>query len=316
MTRQTSYFEDTVRVKPIKLSNFAYWVRHTVRANRRYYHNKRRPLSIHRLLHTATPNLRQPVFLVGPARSGTTFLGECLATLPEFSYHFEPVITKSAARYVYEGIWGFRKAQFFYWQVYGWLMRIHLDGDLRFAEKTPNNCFLVSFLHQAFPDAQFIHIIRDGRDAALSHSKKPWFQAAFAKSRKREPGGYLYGPYAQFWVEQERKEEFETTSDIHRCIWAWRRFTESVLKQATDLPASQYYELRYEALVTNPKEEADRLLKYLGIENPLSCHLFHEAVAQAEQSSLNGWQRELSSEQLEQIEREAGLLLRDLGYLS
>ncbi len=316
MKRQTSHVETTERVKPIKWSNLVHWMRQTTKANRNNYLTKERPLSTHRLWYLVVPALQRPIFLIGPARSGTTFLGKCLATLPEVSYHFEPVITKAAARYVYEGIWSFRKAKFFYRQVYSWLMRIHLDGDLRFAEKTPNNCFLVSFLHKAFPDAQFIHIIRDGRDAALSHSKKPWFQAAFAGSGKREPGGYLYGPYAQFWVEQERKEEFETTSDIHRCIWAWRRFTESVLEQATNLPASQYYELRYEALVTNPKEEAGRLLKYLGIEDSLSHRLFHKAVARAEPNSLGGWQRELSSEQLEQIGKEAGLLLRKLGYLS
>ena len=41
--------------------------------------------------------------------------------------------------------WGFALASFFYRQVYVWLMRIHMDGNLRFTEKTPRNCFIIPF---------------------------------------------------------------------------------------------------------------------------------------------------------------------------
>ena len=280
------------------------------------YESIDRSLSVSRVLSLLLPNLRQPIFIIGAPRSGTTFLGACIAKLPEISYHFEPIATKAAARYVYEGLWNAPKAQWFYRTAYAWLMRAHLDADLRFAEKTPRNCFLVDFLYQAFPDAQFVHIIRDGRDAALSYSKKPWLQAASAKSGKFEPGGYEYGPYARFWVERDRVEEFETTNDIHRCIWAWRRFTEQALESASHLPAGQYHELRYEALVAKPDEETARLLDFLNIGNPKSRSRLHEAVAEVRPDSVNQWQRELSAEQLQQIETEAGMLLQQLNYFA
>ena len=300
------------------LANSLEWfriVRRTARSDRYSYQSKNRSISAWRLGRLIVPNLRCPIFIIGAPRSGTTFLGKCLAALPEISYHFEPVATKVAARYVYEKIWGFTKARFFYRQVYGWLMRIHMDGHLRFAEKTPRNCFLVPFLYRSFPDAQFIHIIRDGRDAALSLSKKPWYQAALAYSGKREPGGYPYGPYAHFWVERERKTEFETTTDIHRCIWVWRRHTESALMAAAGLTTAQYYEIRYEALVTNPWEEANRLLKFLDISKATVGQRFHETLAQAVPDPIGKWQQKLCSEQLDQIEAEAGPLLRQLEYL-
>jgi hypothetical protein len=271
-------------------------------------------MSFHRLGRIAFPNLSRPIFLIGSPRSGTTFLGRCLGILPEISYHFEPIATKAAARYVYEGIWSLKWSGIFYRLVYSWLMRIHLDGDCRFAEKTPRNCFLVTFLLSVFPDAQFIHIIRDGRDAALSHSKKPWLQMASANSGKRESGGYPFGPYARFWVEKKRKREFETTSDIHRCIWAWRRHTESALRQCKLLPPNQYHELRYEKLVQNPDKEADRLLNYLNISNRVSYNKFHNAVATVHHKSIGKWSNTLSSDQIKQIEKEAGLLLQKLGY--
>lgn len=299
-----------------QVESFNLWrlMRRTAIADRRKYLQQPRSLSAQRLLSVVTPNLQKPIFLVGAPRSGTTFLGSCLAQIPEISYHFEPIATKAAARYVYQGEWGTTQASWFYHLVYAWLMGKYLDGDLRFAEKTPRNCFLIDFLFQAFGDAQFVHIIRDGRDAALSYSKKPWLQAAQAQSQLKEPGGYRFGPYARFWVEPERKGEFESTSDIHRCIWAWRRHTQSALNAGARLRQTNYHELRYEALVTNPAQEAERLLNFLGITSPQSRQFFYQAVAQAQTNSVGLGYQELSSAQLEQIDAEAGELLEQLNY--
>ncbi|MGD1855061.1 MAG: sulfotransferase [Leptolyngbyaceae cyanobacterium] len=302
------------KVKSLQWSGLLDLVKKTTAADRKKYQHKGRQMSASRLWHLVFPNLSQPIFIIGSPRSGTTFLGACIGSLPDVSYHFEPIATKAAARCIYEQEWGFRKTKWFYRLVYGWLMRIHADGDLRFADKTPRNCFVVDFLNQAFPNAQFVHIIRDGRDAALSHSKKPWMQAAQAKSPKYEPGGYPYGPYARFWVEPERIAEFESTSDIHRCIWAWRQHTENALDAIANIPQDRYHELRYEDLITNTESETERLLDFLSIDNPASRQHFHDAVSKVRPDSVGLWKNELSSEQLQQVEQEAGELLRKLNY--
>jgi Sulfotransferase family len=290
-------------------------IRRSIISDYKKYQSINRPISFPRLLSLLTPNLKRPIFIVGAPRSGTTFLGECIAQLPEVSYHFEPIANKVAARYIYEELWDFSKSSWFYKTAYAWMMRSHFDSDLRFAEKTPQNCFLIDFLRQTFPDAQFIHIIRDGRDSALSYSKKPWLQAAQSNSGKFEPGGYPYGAYARFWVERDRVQEFESTSDIHRCIWAWRRFTEKALESASCLSATQYHELRYEALIENPSFETTRLLKFLDITDPISQSLFQtNLITSVNSSSVNQWRNELSQEQILQIEAEAGQLLQKLGY--
>ena len=311
MSGTVGHIEQKKQVEPFHLLQL---VRQTTLADRKKYQKKQRPMSVRRLWGVLQPNLRRPVFVVGAPRSGTTFLGECLSALPELSYHFEPVATKAAACYVYEGRWRMAKARGVYRSVYSWLLRQHLDADLRFAEKTPRNCFLIQFLSDAFPDAQFIHIIRDGRDAALSYSKKPWLQAATSGSGRTEPGGHKVGAFARFWVEPERVHEFETTSDIHRCIWAWRRFTASALEAAAQLPADRYHELRYESLARNPEDESNQLLNFLGITEPKSCDLFHQAVAKVNSNSIGQWREALSDEQLQEIEQEAGQLLRQLYY--
>ena len=289
-------------------------LRQTAICDRKVYSTANRQLSSSRILSLLSPNLRQPIFIVGAPRSGTTFLGECLAKVPEISYHFEPIATKAAARYVHENKWTTAKSAWVYRTIYGWLMRLHFDADLRFAEKTPRNSFLIPFLLQVFPDAQFIHIIRDGRDAALSYSKKPWLQSAQVNSGLYEPGGYPYGPYPRFWVESERAQEFRITSDIHRCIWAWRRFNTAVLDASKDLSSQQYYQIRYEDLVFSPVQEATNLLDFLHISQPKSRQLFEREVSKAKTSSVNQWQRELSNHQLQKIYAEAEELLLKLGY--
>jgi Sulfotransferase family len=313
-TQPVRYVED------IGLWSVTRLIRRTIEQDRRIYvttkGDTRRALTTRRILSSIYPRLRRPIFIIGAPRSGTTFLGKCVAALPQMSYHFEPVATKAAGRYVFEGRWSFATGRIVFSSVYRLLLQLHVDGDLRFVEKTPQNCFLVSFLARAFPDATFVHIIRDGRAAAFSYSKKPWLLARSASRRSREPGGYLLGPYARHWVESNRRAEFESTTDFHRCIWAWRLHTESALRQATTLRRGAYYELRYEHLVNRPIEEARRLLTFLGITENESVRRFESAVQRASTASLDGWKQQLTASQMREADMEAGGLLRQLGYVA
>jgi hypothetical protein len=257
--------------------------------------------------------LRRPVFVLGAPRSGTTFLGGALGSVPEFSYHFEPVITKALAGAVAEGTWGARAAGAVFRLTYSTLLWNDGGGDRRFTEKTPQNCFIVQFLASQFPDAQFVAIIRDGRDAALSYAEKPWLAERSRGSGRREPGGYSYGPYPRFWVEPERREEFATTSDLHRCIWAWRRHTEALLADGRQLASNRYLELRYEELVASPQEHSERIADFLAIGTNGRAELMR-ALAAGRTRSVGRWRSELSDADSTLMMNEAGPLLESLGY--
>ncbi len=301
---------------PISWLNLPNWALKTYRAERRYYRKlgRGRRLTSSRLAASVLPRIERPIFVVGAARSGTTFLGDCIGHLPEVSYHHEPPATKAAGRYVYEGLWGFGHARWFYRTVYAWLLRAELDGGLRFCEKTPTNALLIPFLDRAFTEAQVIHIIRDGRDASASHMRKPWLLASARDSGVREPGGYLHGPYAPWWVERDRRAEFENTTDAHRVIWAWRRYTEEALKDGPALGPERYLEVRYETLVTHPRDEGEKILDFLNIARPASRASFMAAMDRAEEGSIGGWKRSFDANQLAEIEADSGDLLRKLGY--
>lgn len=300
---------------PIRWRNLARWLRETRRVDdlRRTEKPSRRATA-GRLVRMALPSVRRPLFVLGAPRSGTSFLGDALGGLPEFTYHYEPPLTKAAARYVHEGRWSFARAALLYRFTYWWLAARRLEADLRFAEKTPQNAFVIGFLARAFPGAQFVHIVRDGRDAALSYRSKPWLRRDAGGSGKRESGGYPFGPWARYWVEPERRAEFEATSDLHRCLWAWRRHTESALAQGAALPAGRYLEVRYERLAQDPLPEAHRLLDFLGIAAADSRRLLHARLGRARPQSVGRWQQELQDDERALVEQEAGALLRRLGY--
>jgi len=259
------------------------------------------------------PRLRRPVFVIGAPRSGTTFLGSCLGRLPEISYHFEPRLTKAAARCVYDGSWSTRRGRAVFRLSYCALLLAALDGGRRFAEKNPENSFVVPFLAAAFPGAQFVHLVRDGRDAAVSHAEQPWLAAASAATGRRGRGGQLHGPNARWWVEPERRQEFALVPDIVRSAWCWRRFTEAALDGVGRLQARCAVEVRYEAMVSEPAATADLLADFLDV-SPAGRVALAAGLAGATRRSVGRWRAALGEPELTSVQAEIGPLLARLGY--
>jgi hypothetical protein len=84
-------------------------------------------------------------------------------------------------------------------------------------------------IHQVFPDTQFIHIIRDGRDVANSVMKMSW------------------GP-----------------SDIIEAAEWWREYVRLGRCMGMMLPDNQYMEIRYEDLVLEPEVSLRKICNFLG----------------------------------------------------
>lgn len=259
------------------------------------------------------PRLHRPIFIIGAPRSGTTFLGSCIGRLPEVSYHLEPRLTKAAARCVYDGSWSERRSAAVFRLSYSALLLAALDGGRRFAEKNPENGFVLPFLAAALPAAQFVHIIRDGRDATVSHAEQPWLAAASAREVRRGRGGQLWGPYPRWWVEPGRRDEFTQVSDLVRSAWCWRRFTAAALDGLAGLPAGRVTELRYESLVQDPVTAADQLADFLDT-SPAGRQALRAGLAEARTSSVGRWRHVLDERGVAEVETEIGPLLRQLGY--
>lgn len=258
--------------------------------------------------------VRRPVFVLGSPRSGTTYLGTLLSAVPGASYFFEPPILKYYSRLVYDGEVSTEEAGRFYRRVFRVLRLVAPGMGPRVIEKNPNHTWIAETLAKAFPDARFVMIIRDGRDAALSLLEKPWHRADSAGSGKFEPGGYAYGPQPHFYIEPDRRDEYAATDDLTRCAWVWRRHTDEVLRLQEALPVGSWHALRYEDLLSSPDETLGELLAFLEVDTPAARRAVSEVASTGHRASIGRWRKRLTDDDLERVDREAGPLLRRLGY--
>jgi Sulfotransferase family len=241
------------------------------------------------------------VFVLGSPRSGTTFLAGAIGSLPGFVDLGEVAPVKAAVPELarLDPPAAARRLR----RTLAVARRVGLVGAVRPVEQTPELAHVVDVLPLAFPEAQVVHIVRDGRDVVSSLLEKTWLRPVRSGA---DDAGVAYGAYARFWVEPERRDEFEAASDARRAAWAWRRYVSA----ARGAQAAKH-ELRYEMLTSDPTAVAAELAAYLGApEERLAT-----ALARAHGSSVGRFRSDLDEEQLADVMAEAGGLLRELGYL-
>jgi Sulfotransferase family len=170
-------------------------------------------------------------------------------------------------------------------------------GKRRFGDRTPLYMLYLDALEQAFPRAQYVHIIRDARDAALSF-----------RAMRAPPRGSWAWPHGLYdFAEQWRLE-----------VTGARHFGATVA-------AGRYLELRYEDLVAAPEPKLREVCDFLGFEFEPAMLEFHRDVqpgqfrnhARLREPASPGsrnWRKEMSAAQLRRFEAIAGGLLSELGY--
>jgi hypothetical protein len=240
------------------------------------------------------------VFVVGSPRSGTTFLAGAIGSLPGFLDLGEVAPVKAAipdlaALDPEEAARRLRR-------ILVLARRAGLVGSVRPVEQTPETAHVVRALPLAFPSATVVHIVRDGRDVVCSLLEKPWLRGEQAKV---DDAGVPYGTYARFWVDPDRRAEFEMATDARRAAWVWRSYVTAARSAGVPL-----VELRYEELADDPAAVAGRLAHALDT----SADDLTTALSRAHGSSVGRYRTDLSAEQLADVEDEAGALLRELGY--
>ncbi|HEY7381878.1 MAG TPA: sulfotransferase [Gaiella sp.] len=240
------------------------------------------------------------VFVVGSPRSGTTFMGGALGSLPGFVDLGEVQPLKAAVPELYglpdeEASERLRRAL-------ERVRRLALVRRLRGVEQTPETSFVLGAALRAYPRATAVHMVRDGRDVVCSLLERGWLSAG---SSGEDDAGLEFGAHTRFWVEPGRVDEFRGSSDTTRAAWAWRRYVTA----ARAVP-ERTYELRYEDLVADPSAVAAGLAPFLGVD----ATSLASALSDAHDRSAGRWRRDLDEEQLADVERESGDLLRELGY--
>ena len=242
------------------------------------------------------------VFVIGSPRSGTTFLAGAIGSLPGFVDLGEVAPLKAAVPELagLDPPGAARRLR----RVLAIARRIGLVGAVRPVEQTPELVHLVGVLPLAYPEAKIVHIVRDGRDVACSLLEKPWLRP---EQTRADDAGISYGSYARFWVEPDRRVEFETASDARRAAWAWRRYVTAA--RSAQAPV---FEVRYERMTDNPHAVAEQLGNYLDAPSDALA----SELERAHGESVGRHRVDLDEEQLADVLAEAGDLLHELGYLT
>jgi hypothetical protein len=169
-------------------------------------------------------------------------------------------------------------------------------------EKTPDYVRRIPLLRGLFPHSRFVHIIRDGRDVALS--LRDW------ANDKKGPGKL------ERWAEDPIA--------VSALWWSWQ--VKSGRKAGRRLGAKGYLEVRYEALVNDPDAELRRLCAFLDIPFRSEMLRFHEGRRKESPGlsaksawkpttpGLRDWRRQMTAIETALFEAIAGPLLRELGF--
>ena len=271
-----------------------------------------------------------PLFVVGCGRSGTTMLRLMLDSHPDLAIpgesHFITELWKRRRRYrspagfdaprlvadimrmSHFQRWGMPEALVWEWlealekpgfaQSVEAVFRSYADyqGKKRWGDKTPIYVRAIPLLVRLFPNARFLHIIRDGRNVAASYLTLPW------------------GP-----------------ATIKQAAWRWRRDVSAGRRAGRKLGPGRYLEIRYEALVSHPREVLQSVCRFAGLpfhERMLEFHAdarsriqsrpdridLHTSVTQPLRAGIRDWRSELTDGQVLAFEAGAGSLLAALGY--
>jgi hypothetical protein len=164
------------------------------------------------------------------------------------------------------------------------------EGKSRWGDKTPYYVLHISKLLDWWPDAQIIHIVRDGRDVALS----------------------MFG----------RRHDFRAYNTYH-VAKQWQHYVETGHSQGQLLPASQYLELRYEDMISDQKTALQNICTFLG-ENYSDELLDYKKAGIAgktpllqkpiQKSNRDKWRNEMSHWQIRVFESATADTLKKFDY--
>jgi hypothetical protein len=174
---------------------------------------------------------------------------------------------------------------------------LRAEGKPRFINKNTTNTIRMRYLNRLFPDAYFVHLVRNPRAVVASLLKVSWW------------------PDLPVWCWDNRTPtEWVRAGNCPEVLAAelWRREVEVALADRECLPATRYLQIRYEDLVQDPRAVAARTLDFAELDwtEPFETTFRQFKISDANRKS----QFDFDDKQLAQIERVAGPLARTLGY--
>lgn len=208
------------------------------------------------------------------------------------------------------------------------------SGKTMVVDRTPHYVSYLDEVHTVFPETKVVHIIRDGRDSAISNLHAVWNTA-------RDRGG----PVDLDAEETERRDAYQEDPDGYlksgesifteqRITSLAKRWTRTIRKGRHDgrtLFGPNYLELRYESLLKDTVSELEKLFGFLEVSQDREIleqiavkNSFErwagrkpgeEQLGSFFRKGVSGdWKHVFNARDREVYRRHAGGLLAELGY--
>ncbi|MGI9050972.1 MAG: sulfotransferase, partial [Rubrobacteraceae bacterium] len=304
-----------------------------------------------------------PFFVVGHGRSGTTWSERLLNTHPEvlcvgsgmfFGWDmglFEGQKTLYSTLYKSEDLRIWHDMQTNYWSprsfeedlpgyirgltdhvLYGGLAR---SGKKLVGDRTPHHISSLDEIHAIYPEAKIIHIIRDGRDVAISNIHAFWNSARdrggpvdLEPEELRRRDAYL----ADRESFLKSGESIFTEQRINKFARRWKQIINKGREDGQTFFGDNYLEIHYESLLEDPHTELERLFDFLGVgadakaiewiveENRFEKRSSGRSRGEEDPTSFlrkgihGDWKETFNARDKKIFKRHAGDLLVELGY--
>ncbi|KGP74566.1 sulfotransferase family protein [Pontibacillus yanchengensis] len=154
-------------------------------------------------------------------------------------------------------------------------------------EKTCANSLRVDFLYEIFPNAKFIHIVRDGRDVVES-AKKRWTASLepsyLSKKLKFVPKtdlpyygfNYFINRLYKIFSNNNRlaywgpkfsgmEDKLKSYSLEEVCAFQWKESVDKATNSFTKIPEEQVYMVYYENLTAEPEKYIKDICEFMGV---------------------------------------------------
>lgn len=162
----------------------------------------------------------------------------------------------------------------------------------------------VGLLREAFPDARFVHVVRDGRAVAASWVQMPWWRG------HRGPEGWHFGPLpvadAEAWESGGR-------CFVHLAGLAWKQLVDAAESIRPSVPPDQWTQVRYEDLVADPAGRSGQVLDFMRLHaTPAFARALTRQGLHARRAT--SFRSDLTADQVERLDVALERQLRRYGY--
>ncbi|HEX5524709.1 MAG TPA: sulfotransferase [Pedococcus sp.] len=159
-------------------------------------------------------------------------------------------------------------------------------------------------LRAVYPEARFVHVVRDGRSVANSWLQMGWWDGY------RGPDSWYLGPLSHAdraeWEDSDRS--FVVLAGL-----GWRILMDAMEEARQLIPADQWLDVRLEDVMDDPRGKTSEVLDFLGLgwtpefEAGFARHTFQASRGLA-------WKRDLGAEHIALLERTIAKPLARYGY--